>query len=241
MSRYNSNYNTPINTSINKDGFKNYGSNIINSNNYGISSNNHYSLNSNKDKNHSKSGGINWEDNVNLAYNQIKKRHEKLLHEKELITGMRVSFPENPLNKRKNDISSLYTYQNLNQNRQTLADRNYNYNMMEPIYYPLENPVKGEPIKMPKWDMGQVATNCGRIHNECKKKKGFMDSKEEQLLLLAYLLKSGDFDLNFDSLATGGTLPQKRKDIRDVDQYDPYKNIKMTDDEKEEIYSKLDS
>ena len=238
MSKYNSNYGTPINTSYYNEGLRNNGSNIINNNKYGITKNINMSYEKDKPKN---SGGVNWEDNINLAYNQIKKRNEKLIHEKELIKGMRVSFPENPLNKRKNDISSLYTYQNLNQNRQTLADRNYNYNMMEPIYYPLENPVKGEPIKMPKWDMGQVATNCGRIHNDCKKKKGFMDSKEEQLLLLAYLLKSGDFDLNFDSLATGGTLPQKRKDIRDVDPYDPYKNIKMTDDEKENIYDALDS
>ena len=183
-----------------------------------------------------------WETDVDIAYEQINRRRQKLMQEKDLAMGLyNKNVPSNkPQNYKKNDISSLYSYENLDQNKQILAERQYNYQMMEPIYYPLENPLKGEQVKMPKWDYGQVATNCGKVHNDCKKKKGFMESKQEQMLLLAYLLRSDDLEFHFDfDKLTTGIIPQERKDIRQIEPPKEKETFKLSSDAKNQMMTEM--
>jgi hypothetical protein len=162
-----------------------------------------------------------WQDNIDLAYKKINSRREKLMQEKDLLNKIPVK-PGKFANK--NDISSLYTLNNLNQNREVIANRNYNYQMMEPIYYPLELPMQGEPVKLPNFDMGTVPTSCGRIHHPVHT-KGI--SKEDQLALLMLILRKDDYEIDFDLPDIDFNNLKARKDVRSMDEYNLRVGTKM--------------
>lgn len=174
---------------------------------------NYNNNNSNNNKNNNNNKNSQWEKNLDLAYYQIKSRRDKLLQEKTLLS--KIPYNPKPITQ-KNDISSLYTYENLNKNRDTIANRNYNYQMMEPIYYPLEMPVHGEPVKLPNFDMGTVPTECGNIHPKLHY-KGI--SKYDQLAILALLLKKDQYDFDFDIPDLDFTKLNQRRDVNSMDEY----------------------
>jgi hypothetical protein len=153
-----------------------------------------------------------WENTADFAKQMITQRREKLLQERELLNHTNIK--GNSLRPR-NDISSLYSYQNLNQNKNIISHKAFNQQMMDPIYYPLEMPLQGEPVKFPNIDYGQVATEDGVIHSKKNNQSGF--KKEDALALMAFLLESGDFELgvDFENLTNPKPLVDKsKKDIK---------------------------
>lgn len=191
-----------INTNNNATSFKNKSNNILNTNAI-INNSDKYTprLKTNKDK---------WEDTLNDAKRMINYRREKLLQEKDMLSHVHI---KGSSLRPKNDIASLYSYNNLNMNRNLISHKNYNYQMMDPIYYPLEVPVQGEQIKFPNVDFGQVATEDGVIHSKKHNKGGL--KKEDALALLAFLLESGDFELGVEGQEFLNNS-NKHKELKDI-------------------------
>lgn len=156
-----------------------------------------------------------WERNISITKKFINNRRDRLLADKDLLNHMSIKGGQS---KPRNDISSLYTYQNLSQNRNLLQNKYYNYQMMEPIHYPLEMPIKGEKIKFPNIDYGQVASEDGVIHQKKQTSQGM--KKEDSLALLAFLLEYGDFELGVedfkDILHPKPRVNKEKKDIKGV-------------------------
>lgn len=85
-----------------------------------------------------------------LARSLIQTRLDKLKYERDLMLNMRGSYA--PYNR---DLASLYNLRTLSNARGQLANPNlYSYQFMDPIYYPLEMPINGEPVALPRIEMG---------------------------------------------------------------------------------------
>lgn len=94
-------------------------------------------------------------DNFSLAKSMIQTRLDKLNYEKSLIGSMKGSYAPY-----SNDFSSLYNMGALSNARGQLANPNlYSYQFMDPIYYPLEMPINGEPVALPRIEMGAPLNN----------------------------------------------------------------------------------
>ena len=138
-------YYNNINRSQN---LSNIGNNIINNNN----NNNNNGNNNNKNYNNT------YHDDFSLAKSMIQTRLDKLNAEKNMMRYRPQSF-----SPYQNDLLSLYNMRNLSNMRGQIANPYlYSYQFMDPIYYPLELPTNGEPIDLPKIEMGApVGTNSG--------------------------------------------------------------------------------
>jgi len=125
----------------------NIGNNIINTNN-----------NNNNNNNNQNTSNNTYHDDFSLAKSMIQTRLDKLNAEKNMIRNRPQSFAPY-----QNDLLSLYNMRNLSLMRGQIANPFlYSYQFMDPIYYPLEFPTNGEPIDLPKIEMGApVGTNSG--------------------------------------------------------------------------------
>ena len=114
-------------------------------------------------------------DNCSIAKDLIQTRLNKLMYQKKLLGDL-----ENPMNN--NNISnyeSMYKLRKMGNARGKLSNPYMNGPIMEPIYYPLEMPLAGEPISLPRIEIG------GSMR---KKSKGGLDI-ENLIPLLAMLRK----------------------------------------------------
>ena len=90
--------------------------------------------------------------NINKAKFMIKNRMDKLLYESEILKSMKLD------NQKYNkDIGMLYGYNNLSKGKNHISNPNlYSYGNLDPIYYPLEMPINGEPVKLPQLYYGET-------------------------------------------------------------------------------------
>mmetsp|Transcript_34345 Transcript_34345/g.35639 ORF Transcript_34345/g.35639 Transcript_34345/m.35639 type:complete len:493 (+) Transcript_34345:12-1490(+) len=90
---------------------------------------------------------------VDVAKSLINQRADKLKYEKEMLGRTGKSKPSNfgP----RNDVSSLYNLQNMIKGKNLMNPNLYSYQYVDPIYYPMEMPTNGEPMMMPKVELGQ--------------------------------------------------------------------------------------
>lgn len=81
----------------------------------------------------------------------INKRLERLRSQAEKLKKMKSNML--PLNK---DVGMLYNMKNLADHRNIPNNQNLlSYQQIDPIYYPLEMPVAGEPVQLPRIELGQ--------------------------------------------------------------------------------------
>ncbi len=79
------------------------------------------------------------ENQIDTAKQMIENRLNRLRQQKEMLQG-----------------SPQAEFGRLMGNRQIYMNPGlYSYQFHEPIYYPLENPISGEPITLPKIELGQ--------------------------------------------------------------------------------------
>lgn len=89
-------------------------------------------------------------DNCSVVKSMIQSRLDKLNYEKNLIRSMKGSYAPYT-----NDFALMYNMGGLSNARGQLANPNlYSYQFMDPIYYPLEMPINGEPVALPRIEMG---------------------------------------------------------------------------------------
>ncbi|MCQ2816459.1 MAG: hypothetical protein MJ252_04245 [archaeon] len=94
-----------------------------------------------------------------LARSMINNRLNKLQSEKELMQQLGPS-----MSPYQQNMCNLYSYRNLTQSRANLANPGlYSYQNLNPIYYPLEMPVNGTPLGMPRVEMGGPVENQGEL------------------------------------------------------------------------------
>lgn len=91
---------------------------------------------------------------VDVAKNLINQRKEKLEYEKMMLQKVGNQYPGGKGGK-KNDISSLYNLQSIIKGKNMMNPNLYSYQYIDPIYYPMEMPTNGEPMTLPKVEMGQ--------------------------------------------------------------------------------------
>ena len=100
--------------------------------------------------------------NCDQAKSLIQTRLNKLMYEKKLLGEMKQNY--NPYNA---DYESIYKLRTMGNAKGKLGNPHlYNNQFMEPIYYPLEMPVCGEPIALPKIEIGHSMGNkkcCGGL------------------------------------------------------------------------------
>ena len=113
-------------------------------------------------------------DNYNVAKDLLQTRLNKLLYQKKMLGEMDQNYPNN-------NYDSMYKLRTMSNARGKLINpltQNMGQ-MMEPIYYPLEMPLAGMPIELPRIEFG------GSMR---KKSKGGLDI-ESLMPLLAMLRK----------------------------------------------------
>ena len=113
-------------------------------------------------------------DNCNVAKDLLQTRLNKLLYQKKMLGEMDQNYPNN-------NYDSMYKLRTMSNARGKLINpltQNMGQ-MMEPIYYPLEMPLAGMPIELPRIEFG------GSMR---KKSKGGLDI-ESLMPLLAMLRK----------------------------------------------------
>ena len=91
-------------------------------------------------------------DNCSIAKDLIQTRLNKLMYQKKLLGEL----GQNPnSNSDGADYESLYKLRTMGNARGKLSNPHlFNNQMMEPIYYPLEMPLAGEPISLPRIEIG---------------------------------------------------------------------------------------
>ena len=101
-------------------------------------------------------------ENCDQAKSLIQTRLNKLMYEKKLLGEMKQNY--NPYSA---DYESIYKLRTMGNAKGKLGNPHlYNNQFMEPIYYPLEMPVCGEPIALPKIEIGHSMGNkkcCGGL------------------------------------------------------------------------------
>ena len=115
-------------------------------------------------------------NNCNIAKDMLQTRLNKLMYQKKLLGEL----GQNP-NSTNNNYDSMYKLRTMSNARGKLSvPPMYNNHLpMEPIYYPLEMPLAGEPIALPNIEIG------GSMR---KKSRGGLDI-ESLIPLLAMLRK----------------------------------------------------
>ena len=94
-------------------------------------------------------------DNCNQAKGLIQTRLNKLNYEKKLLGEMKQNY--NPYNA---DYESLYKLKTSGNAKGKLSNPHlYSNQFMDPIYYPLEMPITGEPISLPRIEIGTSMRN----------------------------------------------------------------------------------
>ena len=118
-------------------------------------------------------------DNCNMAKDMLQTRLNKLMYQKRMLGDLE----QNPMNNNNySNYESMYKLRTMGNARGKLSNPYMNNNnpVMEPIYYPLEMPLAGEPISLPRIEIG------GSMRK--KSNKGGLDI-ENLLPLLAMLRK----------------------------------------------------
>ena len=116
-------------------------------------------------------------DNCNIAKDMLQTRLNRLNYQKKLLGEIE----HNPLNTNNNmNYESMYKLRTMGNARGKLSYPYNNNQLMEPIYYPLEMPLAGEPIALPQIEIG------GSMRK--KSKNGGLDI-ESLIPLLALLRK----------------------------------------------------
>ena len=116
-------------------------------------------------------------DNCNIAKDMLQTRLNRLNYQKKLLGEIE----HNPLNTNNNmNYESMYKLRTMGNARGKLSYPYNNNQLMEPIYYPLEMPLAGEPIALPQIEIG------GSMRKKCK--NGGLDI-ESLIPLLALLRK----------------------------------------------------
>ena len=106
---------------------------------------------------------------LDAAKEKIDIRLKRLKNEQDLIKGgPNLIIPQQLAERHKLMNPSLYSYQ-----------------FHEPLYYPLENPINGEPVTLPKIELGQPLT-----YDDEKKKDGL--SLSDIIGLLSLMNNKGD-------------------------------------------------
>ena len=100
-------------------------------------------------------------DNCNQAKGLIQTRLNKLKYEKKLLGEIKQN--QNPYSA---DYESLYKLKTVGNAQGKLSNPHlYSNQFMDPIYYPLEMPITGEPINLPRIEIGGSMRNknccCG--------------------------------------------------------------------------------
>ncbi len=101
-------------------------------------------------------------DSINRANSMIQRRYNKLKQESDFLKGYSNNMFHNPFPNPhthpgyQNGVQNLYNYNNLSMNRHGpfMNPNLYANQYMDPIYYPLEAPVDGEPVELPRIEMG---------------------------------------------------------------------------------------
>ena len=101
-------------------------------------------------------------DNCNQAKGLIQTRLNKLMYEKKLLGEMKQNY--NPYNA---DYESLYKLRSVGNAKGKLGNPHlFSNQFMDPIYYPLEMPITGEPVSLPRIEIGTSMRNkncCGGL------------------------------------------------------------------------------
>ena len=101
-------------------------------------------------------------DKCNQAKGLIQTRLNKLLYEKKLLGEMKQNY--NPYNADYESLSKLKMTGNA---KGKLGNPHlFSNQFMDPIYYPLEMPITGEPVKLPRIEIGGSMRNkrcCGGL------------------------------------------------------------------------------
>lgn len=94
-----------------------------------------------------------------LTRKLLNNRLEKLQNSKKYVRSITQSvYPY------QQNLMNLYSYNNLYHSRSQLSNPSlYHYQFMNPMYYPLEMPVNGSPLGMPRVEMGAPAEDCGEL------------------------------------------------------------------------------
>ena len=101
-------------------------------------------------------------DNCNQAKGLIQSRLNKLNYEKKLLGEIKQNY--NPYSA---DYESLYKLKSTGNAKGKLNNPHlYSNQFMDPIYYPLEMPITGEPVSLPRIEIGGSLRNkncCGGL------------------------------------------------------------------------------
>ena len=101
-------------------------------------------------------------DNCNQAKGLIQTRLNKLMYEKKLLGEIKQNY--NPYSA---DYESLYQLKSTGNAKGKLSNPHlYSNQFMDPIYYPLEMPITGEPVTLPRIEIGGSLRNkncCGGL------------------------------------------------------------------------------
>ena len=96
-------------------------------------------------------------DNCNQAKGLIQTRLNKLMYEKKLLGEMKQNY--NPYSA---DYESLYKLKTVGNAKGKLGNPHlFSNQFMDPIYYPLEMPITGEPVTLPRIEIGGSMRNKG--------------------------------------------------------------------------------
>ena len=96
-------------------------------------------------------------DKCNAAKDLIQTRLNKLMYEKKLLGEIKQN--PNPYNA---DYESLYKLRSGGNAKGKLSNPHlFSNQFMDPIYYPLEMPITGEPISLPRIEIGTSMRNKG--------------------------------------------------------------------------------
>ena len=93
------------------------------------------------------------------AKDLIQTRLDKLNYQKTLLRN--ASCSSLPYSR---DMRILYNMDNFNKHRVNANPNLYSYQFMDPIYFPMEIPLAGEPVSYPHVEIGTPLSNCC---NEC--------------------------------------------------------------------------
>ena len=96
-------------------------------------------------------------DKCNQAKGLIQTRLNKLMYEKKLLGEIK----QNP-NPYSADYESLYKLRSIGNAKGKLGNPHlFSNQFMDPIYYPLEMPITGEPVNLPRIEIGTSMRNKG--------------------------------------------------------------------------------
>ena len=103
-----------------------------------------------------------------LAKNLINARLQKLQRQRELMQNANNNVNANPYSNVNlpyaRDMSTLYRYRTLSQAGNQIASPHlYSYQYMQPIYYPMELPSNGEPLGVPRVELGSPVDKINNI------------------------------------------------------------------------------